>query len=357
MSVRSLAALPAAALLLLAGCAAAPTTGDDGAASTSDFVPCLVSTTGGFDDLSFNQFTLEGMQEAAAELGVETFKVQSDNEEDYEGNIQSMIDQGCTLIQTLGFGMIDATRVAAQANPEVDFIMLDTILFDENGDPLELDNVKPIVFQTREPSFLAGYVAAATTKTEKVGLYGGLQIPPVVDFMDGFGRGVEAYNEAKSASVEVYGWDVATQEGVFVGGFTDQNAAKTITEGLLDQGVDIVMPVAGSLFQATREASRDRGGEGLASSGGSSDGFDTAGGDFQSFYLTSVLKNMANATRDAVLQIAKDGFDNTVYDGTLANDGVGIAPFHDFEPQITPELQSELDALTQQIIDGTVDVG
>ena len=68
MSVRSLAALPAAALLLLAGCAAAPTTGDDGAASTSDFVPCLVSTTGGFDDLSFNQFTLEGMQEAAAEL-------------------------------------------------------------------------------------------------------------------------------------------------------------------------------------------------------------------------------------------------------------------------------------------------
>ena len=117
MSVRSLAALPAAALLLLAGCAAAPTTGDDGAASTSDFVPCLVSTTGGFDDLSFNQFTLEGMQEAAAELGVETFKVQSDNEEDYEGNIQSMIDQGCTLIQPLGFGMIDATRVAAQANP------------------------------------------------------------------------------------------------------------------------------------------------------------------------------------------------------------------------------------------------
>ena len=99
------------------------------------------------------------------------------------------------------------------------------------------------------------------------------------------------------------------------------------------------------------------GGEGLSIIGVNSDGFDTAGADFQSFYLTSVLKNMANATRDAVLQIAKDGFDNTVYDGTLANDGVGIAPFHDFEPQITPELQSELDALTQQIIDGTVDVG
>ena len=97
------------------------------------------------------------------------------------------------------------------------------------------DSVKPIVFQTREPSFLAGYVAAATTKTEKVGLYGGLQIPPVVDFMDGFGRGVEAYNEAKSASVEVYGWDVATQEGVFVGGFTDQNAARSASATITAQ--------------------------------------------------------------------------------------------------------------------------
>jgi len=356
MATRMIAALPAVALLMLAGCAAAPDETGGGASSDSDFLPCLVSTTGGFDDLSFNQFTLEGMQAAASELGVETLKVQSENEEDYEGNIQAMIDQGCTLIQTLGFSMIDATRVAAQANPDIDFIMLDTILFDENGDALELDNVKPIVFQTREPSFLAGYVAAATTKTNKVGLYGGLQIPPVVDFMDGFGRGVEAYNEAKGASVEVLGWDVATQEGVFVGGFTDQNAAKTITEGLLDQGVDIVMPVAGSLFQASLQAIQDRGGEGLAIIGVNSDGYDTAGAEFQSFYLTSVLKNMANATRDAVLQIANDGFDNSVYDGTLANDGVGLAPFHDFESSITPELKADLDALKQKIVDGTVSV-
>ena len=162
--------------------------------------------------------------------------------------------------------------------------------------------------------------------------------------------------EAKSASVEVYGWDVATQEGVFVGGFTDQNAAKTITEGLLDQGVDIVMPVAGSLFQATLQAIQDRGGEGLSIIGVNSDGFDTAGADFQSFYLTSVLKNMANATRDAVLQIAKDGFDNTVYDGTLANDGVGIAPFHDFKSKVATSLQGELDKLKADIIAGTIKV-
>jgi len=349
-------AATAGSLLLLAGCAAAPPTDNSAEGGLDGFQPCLVSTEGGFNDRSFNEFNLDGINQAADELGVEALKVESSSSDDYASNIDNMIGQGCTLIETLGFAMVDATRIAALANPDIQFLMLDSGLVDENGDALELDNVKPIVFGTRQAAFLAGYAAAATTQTGSVGVYGGLQIPPVVDFMDGFARGVAQYNEAKGTSVEVIGWDVATQEGVFVGGFTDQNAAKTVSTNMFDQGVDVIMPVAGALFQGTLTAMQDRGDDSIAIIGVNSDGYDVAA-DAASSYLTSVLKNMANATRDAVLQVANDGFDNEPYVGTLENDGVGIAPFHDFESIVPADLADELAALRDQIVDGSLDIG
>jgi len=356
MKSRAQLAAAGGILLIMTGCAAAPPeTEPDGPGST-DIQPCIVSTVGGFNDQSFNEFNLDGIQQASDQLGVEALSVESSDAEDYATNIDNMIAQGCTLIETLSFDMIQATRDAAIANPDIDFLMLDATLQDENGDPLELDNVKPIVFDTREASFLAGYAAAATTVSGKVGVWGGLQIPPVVDFMDGFARGVAYFNDENGKSVDVIGWDTATQDGLFVGGFTDQVGAKTLSANLLDQGVEVIMPVAGVLFQGTLAAMADRPGTDVAIIGVNSDGYDVVP-DSASLYLTSVLKNMANATRDAVLQVAADGFDNKVYVGTLENDGVGIAPFHDFESKVPSDLSSKLDALRQQIVDGSVDVG
>ena len=90
--------------LVLAGCAAAPEDGGDGGEAL-DFLPCVVSGTGRFDDNSFNQLAYEGMIAAGEELGVEPITIESETQDDYAPNVQGAIDQGCDFIITVGFDL------------------------------------------------------------------------------------------------------------------------------------------------------------------------------------------------------------------------------------------------------------
>src|SRR5690606_25371613 len=122
--------------LLLAACGEAPeetpapaasegTETDGGAAPASDFLPCIVSDFGGFDDKSFNQLSLEGVEAAADELGVEFKQVESNAETDYAPNLSALVAQGCNAIASVGFALAPATIDAASANPDIDFILID----------------------------------------------------------------------------------------------------------------------------------------------------------------------------------------------------------------------------------------
>lgn len=341
----TLAAL--ASITLLAGCAAAPSEDSAGSPASSDFTPCLVSGTGGFDDKSFNQSAYEGMMTASASAGVEAVTVESADETAYAPNLEQMVDQDCSLVVSVGFPLADATKAAATTNPDIDFAIIDDASID-------LPNVKPILFQTSEAAFLAGYAAAATSQSKVVGTFGGMQIPSVTIFMDGFAGGVAHYNEQKDADVEVVGWDVESQTGLFTGGFEAGVQAKTIAQGLIDQGADVILPVGGPIFQSAAAAIRDTGLQ-IALIGVDADNYLTAP-DLKDLFLTSIMKGIATGTEDVVVTAADGEFDNSPYVGTLANQGVGIAPFHDYEDAVPSTLQSELDQLTQEIIDGTITV-
>src|SRR5699024_7623900 len=108
-----------------------------------------------------------------------------------------------------------------------------------------IENVKPIVFNTAEAAFQAGYLAAGMTESGKVATFGGVKIPTVTIFMDGYWQGVQYYNKENGADVKVLGWNQKSQNGSFTGDFTDQSKGKTLTENFIRQGADIVMPVAG----------------------------------------------------------------------------------------------------------------
>lgn len=332
------------AIALLAGCASAPAT-DTASAGASDFVPCMVSDSGGFDDKSFNQSGYEGLQSAATELGATPITVESAAETDFAPNIQSLVDQGCNLITTVGFLLADATKAAATANPDINFAIID-------DSSIVADNVKPIVFDTAQAAFLAGYAAASYTTTGVVGTFGGMQIPPVTIFMDGFADGVAYYNTKNSASIKVVGWDVASQTGSFTGGFAAGVEAKTAAQGLIDQNADVIFPVGGPIFLSAAEAIKDSA-KPIVMIGVDADAYLTAP-DIKGLFLTSVLKQVgvgvANVTKDA----AAGTFSATPFVGTLANDGVGLAPFHDFESKVKPGLQAELDAIKAGIIDGSI---
>src|SRR5680860_1227235 len=115
-----------------------------------------------------------------------------------------MVDQGCNFILTVGFALANATRDAAKDNPDVNFAIIDSALSNDDFSPLALDNVKPVLYDTAQAAFLAGYLAAGTTTTGVVATYGGLQFPSVTIFMDGFVDGVAKHNEDKGTACLLY---------------------------------------------------------------------------------------------------------------------------------------------------------
>jgi basic membrane protein A len=324
----------------------------------------MVSDSGGFDDHSFNQIGLEGLQAAAKDLGVKEKHVQSNSDDDYAPNIESLLSSGCNLIVTVGFLLSNATDAAAKANPDVKFAIVDDGLDNEGataadgsatGDgKVDVANGKPILFDTAQAAFLAGYAAASYSKTGVVGTFGGIQIPPVTIFMDGFVDGVQKFNEDKSKNVATFGWDVAKQTGAFTGGFAANDTAKQTASGILDQGVDVILPVGGPIFQSAAAAITDSGKDTVLL-GVDADLYETAP-DIKSMVLVSILKRIDNAVHDAVVAAGTGKFDATPYVGTLENEGVGLSSFHDFESKLPAGLTDELDALKKAIIDGSLQV-
>ncbi len=342
------------AAALLAGCATAPEESENTGEAVSDFLPCMVSDAGGFDDKSFNQLGFEGLTRAADELGVEPVTVQSDAETDYAPNLTNLVDQGCNLIVTVGFALASAAGESAEANPDIEYVSIDdTVDLDFDGDT-DFDNIKPIVFDTAQAAFLGGYAAAAYSKTGVVGTFGGMNFPTVSIFMDGFAQGVEYHNSEKGTNVQVLGWDRAEQDGLFTGGFEANDTARNTAQGLIDQNIDVLLPVGGPIYQSAAAAIRDSGRE-IAMLGVDAD-FTATDPSVADLMLTSILKGIDVGTEEAVLAAGEGDFDNEPFVGTLENEGVGLAPFHDYESKVPAELQGELDDLKAAIIAGDITV-
>ena len=340
----------------LAACGSAPTSSassSGGSGTTSDFKACMVSDEGGFDDQSFNQSGKEGLDRAGADFGIETVAVESKSAADYPTNVDSLIQQECNLIIGVGFNLADDMTKAAKQNPDVRFALIDA-QFTEAG----LPNAKPLIFNTAEAAYLAGYAAAGTTKTGKVATYGGQAIPTVQIFMEGFAKGVEKYNADNGASVQVLGWDPANPSGgSFVGDFSNTAKGQQLTEQFLSQGADIIMPVAGPVGQGTLAAVKAAGGDSNAIVWVDADGYLTTGKDGGAPYmLTSVIKEIGTAVYDTVDEVQRGAFSATPYVGTLGNQGVALAPYHDWDSKVSPELKTKIDELKKQIVDGTLDV-
>lgn len=360
----------ALATAALAGCAEPPGTATPGgntaapsagspagsaasSAGNSSFKACMVSDSGGFDDKSFNQTSYKGLTDAKSQLGIQTGEVESKNVADFAKNIQSMVDAKCNIIVTVGFLLNDATLAAARANPNIEFAIVDST--PEGSDSVK--NLKPLVFNTAESSFMAGYAAASQTKTGKVGTFGGAKIPTVTIFMDGFAQGVAYYNQQKGKSVQVIGWDAAKQDGQFVPGqspFENVAGGKQVAQDLANQGADILFPVAGPAGEGALQVAKASSGK-VNAIWVDTDGCVSAA-TYCSSLLTSVYKAMDVAVFNAIKSAKEGQFSNTPYVGTLKNDGTGLAPFHDFDSKVSAETKTELDKIKADIIAGTIKI-
>ena len=153
----------------------------------------MVSDSGGFDDKSFNQTSYKGLQDAVKDKGLTEVKAESKSDNDYPTNMTAMVNAKCNVIVAVGFKLEDATEKAAKANPASSSRSSTR----PRTPQVPIPNVKPLLFNTAQSSFQAGYLAAAMSKSGKVGTFGGLKIPPVTIFMDGFAEGVRVLQQAE----------------------------------------------------------------------------------------------------------------------------------------------------------------
>jgi len=307
------------------------------------FVTCQVSDTGGTDDRSFNQFAWVGMETAETEFGADIRFLESTSEADYAPNLNAFIAEGCDLIFGVGYLLNDALLVAATENPDVLFAGVDT--WDT------ADNLYSSLYSIEQATMLAGYLAAGMTQTGVVGVYAGMNIPPVTAFSDGYYMGIQAYNEAHGTTVVLEGWDPVTQTGLFTGDFTDTDKGRTMTEVLLDADADIIMPVAGPVGAGSLAVMAER-------DAGLLIGVDT---DWSSFFpefaeyvLGSAMKRMDIFVFDTIAAAIDGTYAGGLFFANLENGLVGLGVGSEFLDVVPADLMAEINALEAAIIAGEV---
>jgi basic membrane protein A and related proteins len=306
---------------LAAACGSKPTSSSSGGSGSATaagkkFTACMVLDTGGVDDRSFNQSSYAGFTAAnKANPNIAISYVPSNSQNDYTPNLNAETAKGCDTIVAVGGLMADAVKKAAAANPSQHYAEVDA--------PSSGPNVYGLQYNTAQGGFLGGYLAAATSKTGKVATYGGLNIPPVTIYMDGFWEGVQYYNSQNGKSVQVLGWDEKKQKaGTFAQSFTDQNKGKSISEAFIAQGADVIFPVAGGTGLGSAAAAQASGGK-VQVIWVDTDGCVSAAQFCQQF-LASVTKGLTTSVDTYTTQAAGGTFPTGSYIGDLSNNGTGL---------------------------------
>jgi len=214
-----------------------------------------------------------------------------------------------------------------------------------------IPNVAGIVFNVDEAAFPIGYLAAGWADLQdpddpQVGWVGGMQIPPVEQFIVAYEAGVDYYNQQKGKNVQ--------STGVYVGDFMAPDLGKIQGNSLIDEGVDVIFGVGGQTGNGGLAAAKERGKWGV---GVDVDQYFTLPNE-KDILITSCMKRLDNATFAVAKSVVDDEFPGgSVYVGTLENDGVGLAPYHDYEDQIPDELKAEVEAIVEAIQKGELSTG
>jgi len=299
-----------------------------------------------------------------ATMGMTTHYSEAKGSTDYAANIQRLLDQGCQSVIAVGFNQGPDVQAKALANPTIDFGLVDGT-WDPSGkdgkvgtadDVAQPANFTGLDFQIDQAAMLAGYLVGGWSKAGKMGTYGGQQFPGVTRFMDGYYAGIKYWNQEKSANVQLLGWNAANQTGTFVGGtnpWNDSAKGETLAGTFVDQGADVVGPVAGSTGNGSIKYMQSKGLWAI--------GVDTDQAVSLPQYASALLTSAQKAIDAAVIDTFKANANGTVfsggnYEGTLANGGVILAPFHTFDSQIPADLKAGIDALKAKLVDGSVKV-
>jgi basic membrane protein A and related proteins len=310
----------------------------------------MISETG-IADHSFNQAAWAAMTEAKSNLGITVKYLEESGSVGFSTIGAEFVQDDCSMIIGVGFDTETTIDTLAKANPSIKFAVIDDTLTTPEA------NATSLVYETNQASFLGGYLAAGMSKSGTVGVYGNEDIAPVELYMTGYVYGVQYYNKVHGTDVKVIGWNPSSGSGQFVGNFTNVNQGKLITEAEIQQGADVIFAVAGPIDEGTAEAVQAAGGPsaGYYMLWVDSDGCETnpsACGEI----LSTVQKNIQPSLYQVIAKAVGGSFPKGDYLGTLTDDGVGLAPYHQLADKVPSALQQEVAALRTAVASGKIAV-
>jgi basic membrane protein A len=305
----------------------------------------VVIDAGSENDKSFNEYTLSGARAAAEATGLDLGTVLPQSAADYERAIESAIEaEQPALVITVGFRMGEATARSASRHPEVHFAIVDTAFYPGAGCASTvsdcysteggLGNVTSLLFAENELGYLAGTLAGCMTQTGVVASVAGVDIPPVMRFVQGFEKG------ARAVRPEI------TTLNQYIPDFNDPETGQVVAQGFISQGADVIFGVAGKTGNGALLAAHQSGRMAI-------------GVDVDQYYaypevgpalLTSASKNVDVAADAAVRDFAAGRLAPGIRLATLANGGVGLAPYHDWEDRIPTTCRQQVELARAAVI-------
>ena len=305
-------------------------TGDvaDDTADKSDFKIGLVTDTGGVNDQSFNQSAWEGLQKVEEEYGVTVNYLESSGDADYIPNITSFIDEDYDLIISVGYMLADATREAAEANPDQKFAIID------DSSCSDLDNVTCLMFKQEQASYLVGYVSGLMTETNNVGFVLG----NASETMHLFGYGYLAGVLDANPDAKIHQYNAAS--------FADAAGGKSAATTMVTNGADVIFHAAGGTGVGVIEGCKEA-------------GIYAVGVDSDQSYLApdTIITSAMKRVDVAVQTVSEEAINGTISGGIetyeLSNGGVDIAPTTTLLPD---DVVSAVEEIKQKIISGEVTV-
>ncbi len=305
-------------IFVLAGCGA--DAGDESAQSA-----WLVTDTGGINDKSFNQGTWEGIQKYADENDIKVGYTETKDQSQTEQNLNAAAANNDIVIAA-GFTSANPVYKSATANPDTDYIIIDSEPANDAGESVELDNVLTYLFKEHEAGYLVGYIAGKTTESDVVGFIGGMKNPPVQRFGLGFVQGVEAANPDAEVLYN------------YTGSFDNVSLGKTTAQTMYSKGADVIFTAAGGVNAGVVEAAKDERSKNndVWVIGVDRDMYEDGIYDGEnSVILTSAVKQVGQAAYEGLSQEFDGNFAGGVENLGLAEDGVGL-------PEENPNLEQSL---------------
>lgn len=291
----------------------------------------LTTDEGGVNDKSFNQSADTGLKKAAAEFGIDYKAVESAKKEDYESNMEALVNSGDSLTFGIGFQMATTMKNVSEKYKDKFFAAVDvqqSDLDDKNPKAPIPSNLQLLTFKEQEGSFLMGVIAGKMTKTNKIGFIGGKDFPLITKFEVGFAAGVKAVNpEAAKGLISADGTKPGNLDR-YVDTFTDTNKGYEAAKALYGEGCDVIYHAAGGvgigMFKAAKELKDS--GKNVWTIGVDLDQAVKVP-EYKDVILSSMIKKVDAATYNAAKEVKEGKFQGgKQVELGLKEGGVDIAP-------------------------------